>query len=113
MKVTIKYENIKADTMKEANRIAEDMAMADIDYHNSDGDVFCVRLRKRGITMACILGVEQSCTECRMCRGRTFGKNNETTGNEMVCVQQSAWDQEWNRDVSGQISMDKYLQSLK
>lgn len=63
--------------------------------------------------MACILGVEQSCTECRMCRGRASGKRNENACNEMVCVQQSEQDQEWSGDIPGQISMDEYLQSLQ
>lgn len=38
MEVTINYENIEADTMKEAEQIAEDMARADMDYQNSDVD---------------------------------------------------------------------------
>lgn len=63
--------------------------------------------------MACISGVGQSCTECRMCRDRVSGKSNENAGNEMVCVQQSVQDEEWNGDIPGQISMDEYLQSLE
>lgn len=38
MAVTINYENIEADTMKEAEQIAEDMARADMDHQNSDVD---------------------------------------------------------------------------
>lgn len=63
--------------------------------------------------MACIEGEEQSCTECRMCRGRASGKRNETAGYETVPVQQSGSNQDQGWDIPGQISMDKYLQSLK
>lgn len=38
MTVTINYENIEADTMKEAEQIAENIAKADMDHQNSDVD---------------------------------------------------------------------------
>lgn len=38
MTVMINYENIEADTMKEAEQIAEDIAKADMDHQNSDVD---------------------------------------------------------------------------
>lgn len=37
--VSINYDNIEADSKEEAEQIARDMALEDIDYNNCDADL--------------------------------------------------------------------------
>ena len=63
--------------------------------------------------MACALGVEQLCTECRMCRTRGSERENKNAEYETAIMQQFDQEQWQSLDIPWQISIEAYLQSLK